>query len=38
MPDGAARRHLRRALVRGRGLRARVGALLAMPPLSFRRG
>jgi transglutaminase-like putative cysteine protease len=38
MPDGAARRHLRRALVRGRGLRARLAALLAMPPLSFRRG
>jgi hypothetical protein len=38
MPDGAARRHLRRALVRGRGLRARLAALVAMPPLSFRRG
>jgi len=38
MPDGAARRHLRRALVRGRGLRTRLVALVAMPPLLFRRG
>jgi transglutaminase-like putative cysteine protease len=38
MPDGAARRQLRRALIRGRGLRARVGALAAMPPVPFRRG
>jgi transglutaminase-like putative cysteine protease len=38
MPDGVARRHLRRALVRGRGLRARLGALAAMPPPLFRRG
>ncbi len=38
MPDGAARRHLRRALVRGRGVRVRLGALVAMPPLLFRRG
>jgi hypothetical protein len=38
LPDDGARRQLRRALVRGRGLRARLGALMAMPPLSFRRG
>jgi hypothetical protein len=38
LPDGAARRQLRRALMRGRGLRARVAALAAMPPVSFRRG
>jgi transglutaminase-like putative cysteine protease len=38
LPDDAARRQLRRALVRGRGLRARLGALVAMPPVSFRRG
>jgi transglutaminase-like putative cysteine protease len=37
-PDGAARRDLRRALARGRGVRARVAALVALPPLSFRRG
>jgi protein-glutamine gamma-glutamyltransferase len=38
MPDATARRELRRALVRGRGLRARFGALSALPPVSFRRG
>jgi transglutaminase-like putative cysteine protease len=38
MPDGTARRHLRRALVRGRGLRTRLVALVAMPPPLFRRG
>ncbi len=38
LPDSTARRHLRRALVRGRGLRARLGALVAMPPPLFRRG
>jgi hypothetical protein len=37
LPDGAARRQLRRALIRGRGLRARIGALAAMPPVPFRR-
>jgi len=37
-PDGAARRHLRRALTRGRGLRARLAAFTAMPPIPFRRG
>jgi hypothetical protein len=37
MPDGAARRQLRRALIRGRGLRTRVGALAAIPALPFRR-
>jgi transglutaminase-like putative cysteine protease len=36
-PDGAARRDLRRALSRGRGLRARLAALVALPPVSFRR-
>ena len=34
-PDGAARRDLRRALTRGRGVRVR---LTALPPVSFRRG
>ena len=38
MPDGTARRQLRRALIRGRGLRTRLGALAAMPPVPFRRG
>lgn len=38
MPDGSARRQLRRALVRGRGVRVRLGALVAMPPPLFRRG
>jgi transglutaminase-like putative cysteine protease len=37
-PDGAARRGLRRALTRGRGPRARLAALAALPPLAFRRG
>ena len=37
-PDAAARRDLRRALGRGRGLRARLLALVALPPASFRRG
>ena len=37
-PDGAARRDLRRALTRGRGVRARIGALATLPPASFRRG
>jgi hypothetical protein len=37
-PDGAARRELRRALGRGRGPRGRLAALLALPPVSFRRG
>jgi transglutaminase-like putative cysteine protease len=37
-PDAAARRELRRALTRGRGLRARVAALAALPPAAFRRG
>ena len=37
-PDAAARRDLRRALVRGRGPRARLAALSALPPISFRRG
>jgi transglutaminase-like putative cysteine protease len=36
-PDGAARRDLRRALSRGKGLRARLAALVALPPVSFRR-
>ena len=36
-PDGAARRDLRRALSRGKGLRARLVALIALPPASFRR-
>jgi transglutaminase-like putative cysteine protease len=38
MPDGPARRHLRRALVRGLGVRVKLGALVAMPPPLFRRG
>jgi hypothetical protein len=38
MPDATARRQLRRALARGRGLRARLGALTALPPVLFRRG
>jgi transglutaminase-like putative cysteine protease len=37
-PDAAARRDLRRALARGRGLRARLAALIALPPAAFRRG
>ena len=37
-PDGAARRALWRALTRGRGPRARLAALAALPPVSFRRG
>jgi transglutaminase-like putative cysteine protease len=37
-PDSAARRDLRRALSRGKGLRARLAALAALPPVSFRRG
>jgi len=36
-PDHAARRDLRRALTRGRGLRVRLAALAAMPPVPFRR-
>jgi hypothetical protein len=36
--DTPARRDLRRALGRGRGLRGRLLALVALPPLSFRRG
>ena len=36
-PDAAARRDLRRALARGRGLRARMTALIALPPAAFRR-
>lgn len=36
-PDGPARRELRRALSRGKGLRVRLAALLALPPVSFRR-
>jgi transglutaminase-like putative cysteine protease len=37
-PDRGARRDLRRALTRGRGLRVRLAALVAMPPVPFRRG
>ena len=37
-PDAQARRSLRRALVRGRGPRARLAALAALPPAAFRRG
>ena len=36
-PDAAARRDLRRALGHGRGLRTRLGALAALPPVPFRR-
>jgi transglutaminase-like putative cysteine protease len=36
-PDAAARRDLRRALGRGRGLRTRLVALAALPPVPFRR-
>ena len=36
-PDGAARRDLRRALARGRGLRGRIAALTVLRP-AFRRG
>ena len=38
LPDTAARRELRRALARGRGLRARLAAMTALPPVLFRRG
>jgi len=37
-PDAGARRDLRRALMRGRRLRARLGVLAALPPAAFRRG
>jgi transglutaminase-like putative cysteine protease len=37
-PDAAARRDLRRALARGHGLRGRLAALVALRPVSFRRG
>ena len=36
-PDAAARRDLRRALARGKGLRIRLAALAVLPPVSFRR-
>jgi transglutaminase-like putative cysteine protease len=36
-PDAPARRALRRALARGRGLRARVATYAALPPPAFRR-
>ena len=36
-PDAAARRDLRRALGHGRGLRTRLVALAALPPVPFRR-
>jgi transglutaminase-like putative cysteine protease len=38
IPDAVARRDLRRALGRGRGLRGRLLVLVALPPVSFRRG
>ena len=36
-PDAAARRDLRRALGHGRGIRTRLVALAALPPVPFRR-